>query len=125
MKERYVGLTPYADWYSFFSFSRICTTLDMSTSIAEVTCAEVSSERRMWSAIPRRIAVMGSSVSPVCADAGAAGCAGCGVRGGRCSLRGGRRCRRRRRGGCSGCGGGGRGGGGGGGRLRRCLAAAF
>src|SRR3954451_23558317 len=72
MNARYVGLTPYADWYSFFSFSRICTTFDMSTSIADVTCAEVSSERRMWSAIPRRIADMGSIVSPACAAAGAA-----------------------------------------------------
>ena len=36
----------------------------MSTSIALVTCAAVSSERRMCSAIPRRIAVIGSSVSP-------------------------------------------------------------
>ena len=36
----------------------------MSTSIADVTCAEVSSERRMCSAIPRRIADIGSSDSP-------------------------------------------------------------
>ena len=36
----------------------------MSTSIALVTCAAVSSERRMCSAIPRRIALIGSSVSP-------------------------------------------------------------
>ena len=36
----------------------------MSTSIALVTCAAVSSERRMCSAIPRRIAVIGSSDSP-------------------------------------------------------------
>jgi hypothetical protein len=42
----------------------------MSTSIALVTCADVSSERRMCSAIPRRIADNGSSVSP-----GPAGCA--------------------------------------------------
>ena len=33
----------------------------MSTSIALVTCADVSSERRMCSAIPRRIAVIGST----------------------------------------------------------------
>src|SRR5919202_532786 len=64
---RYVGLTPYADWYSFFSFSRIATTFDMSTSIALVTCADVSSERRMCSAIPRRIAFIGSNCSPGCA----------------------------------------------------------
>src|SRR5437763_16719087 len=73
MNDRYVGLTPYADWYSFFSFSRIWTTLDMSTSIAEVTCAEVSSDRRMCSAIPRRIAVIGSSASPACAPPAGAG----------------------------------------------------
>jgi hypothetical protein len=36
----------------------------MSTSIADVTCAEVSSERRMCSAIPRLIALIGSSDSP-------------------------------------------------------------
>ena len=36
----------------------------MSTSIADVTCADVSSERRMWSAMPRLIAVIGSSGSP-------------------------------------------------------------
>ena len=36
----------------------------MSTSIALVTWAEVSSERRMCSAIPRRIAVIGSSSRP-------------------------------------------------------------
>src|SRR4051794_41723497 len=99
MNARYVGLTPYAEVYSFFSFSRICTTFDMSTSIADVTCAEVSSERRMWSAIPRRIADMGSIVSPVCAAAGAA--VGAGAGGGALAA-GGRR--------------GGRGGGGGGGR---------
>src|SRR3954469_22614177 len=85
MNARYVGLTPYAEVYSFFSFSRICTTLDMSTSIALVTCAEVSSERRMCSAIPRRIADMGSKLSPgpgspatagACATGAGAGCAG-------------------------------------------------
>src|SRR6266487_4567407 len=47
----------------------------MSTSIALVTWAEVARERRMWSAIPRRLAVIGSSCSPPAADAGAgAGC---------------------------------------------------
>ena len=64
MNARYVGLTPYDAWYSFFSCSRAATTRDMSTSIALVTCAEVSSERRMCSAIPRRIAETGSTVSP-------------------------------------------------------------
>ena len=37
--------------------------VDMSTSIALVTCAAVSSERRMCSAIPRRIAFIGSSIA--------------------------------------------------------------
>jgi hypothetical protein len=46
------------------SFSRSATTFDMSTSIALVTWAEVSSERRMCSAMPLRIAVIGSSISP-------------------------------------------------------------
>src|SRR5712691_3752625 len=36
----------------------------MSTSIALVTCADVSSERRMCSAMPLRIAVIGSKLSP-------------------------------------------------------------
>ena len=52
----------------------------MSTSIALVTCAEVSSERRMCSAMPLRMAVIGSTVSPgdgcACGVARAAG--GCG-----------------------------------------------
>src|SRR6266508_1316728 len=49
----------------------------MSTSIADVTCADVSSDRRMWSAIPRRIVVTGSSVSPTsAAGSGAGGGAG-------------------------------------------------
>ena len=47
MNARYVGLTPYAFAYSFFSLLRIATTFDMSTSIALVTCAEVSSDLRM------------------------------------------------------------------------------
>jgi hypothetical protein len=50
----------------------MATTFDMSTSIALVTCAEVSSERRMCSAMPRRIAFIGSSCSPGCRAAGAA-----------------------------------------------------
>ena len=87
-KIRYVGLTPYCFWNSGLSLSRISTTRDMSTSIALVTCADVSSERRMCSAIPRRIAVIGSSCSP---GAAATGCGrrrrlrrrlGCGSRGG-------------------------------------------
>jgi hypothetical protein len=45
----------------------------MSTSIELVTCAEVSSERRMCSAMPLRMALIGSTVSPSCACAGAAG----------------------------------------------------
>ena len=73
MNARYVGLTPYADWYSVFSTSRAATTFDMSTSIALVTCAAVSTERRMCSAIPRRIAVTGSMVSPACVTT-ASGC---------------------------------------------------
>src|SRR5579884_1435140 len=61
---------------------------EKSTSIALVTWAAVSSERRMCSAMPRRIAVMGStvspgSVSPAATGAGAGGCGGgasaCGV----------------------------------------------
>ena len=52
----------------------------MSTSIAEVTCADVSSERRMCSAMPRRIAVTGSTCSPACASAAATG-AGAGFAG--------------------------------------------
>src|SRR3954464_3178363 len=71
MNARYVGLTPYAAWYSFFSFARIALTFDMSTSIALVTCADVSSERRMCSAMPLRIAVIGSNASPGCAADGA------------------------------------------------------
>ncbi len=43
-----------------FSVWRIVTTFDMSTSIALVTCAAVSSERRMCSAMPRRIALIGA-----------------------------------------------------------------
>jgi hypothetical protein len=62
-------LTPYDFWYSLFSFLRIATTFDMSTSIALVTCAEVSSERRMCSAMPRRMALIGSAVSPGAASA--------------------------------------------------------
>ena len=42
----------------------VTETFDMSTSIALVTCAEVSRERRTWSAMPLRIADIGSSVSP-------------------------------------------------------------
>src|SRR5919206_11106 len=77
MNARYVGLTPYDASYSFFSFDRIATTRDMSTSIALVTCADVSSERRMCSAMPLRIAVIGSKLSPGCAAAGdGAGAAG-------------------------------------------------
>src|SRR5881397_2031736 len=76
---RYVGLTPYADWNSAFSFSRIATTFDMSTSIALVTCADVSSERRMCSAMPLRIALIGSKLSPACAAAGAGAGGGAGV----------------------------------------------
>jgi hypothetical protein len=53
----------------------------MSTSIALVTCADVSSERRMWSAMPRRIALIGSSCSPTCAVTGAAGALGAGAAG--------------------------------------------
>ena len=48
----------------------------MSTSIALVTCAEVSSERRMCSEMPRRIAVTGSSASPACSSAAGAGAGG-------------------------------------------------
>ena len=66
-------MTPYASSYSFFSFFRIATTFDMSTSIALVTCAEVSSERRMCSAIPFRIADIGSTLSPGSGSALAAG----------------------------------------------------
>src|SRR3954454_12058373 len=76
MNARYVGLTPYAAWYSFFSFARIALTFDMSTSIALVTCADVSSERRMCSAMPLRIAVIGSNASPGCAADGAGAGAG-------------------------------------------------
>ena len=49
-------MTPCACSYSGFSFCRSATTRDMSTSIALVTCAEVSSERRMCSgdAAPHR-----------------------------------------------------------------------
>src|SRR3954468_12785693 len=80
----------------------------MSTSIALVTCAAVSSERRMCSAMPRRIAVTGSSCSPGWASAGARGAAAGAGGGGGCGggLRGGRRllCGRSRSG--SGCRGG-------------------
>src|SRR3954466_12949822 len=87
MNARYVGVTPYAAWYSFFSFARIALTFDMSTSIALVTCADVSSDRRMCSAMPLRIADIGSKLSPGCAAAGAgagegfggAGAAACGA----------------------------------------------
>src|SRR5881227_3651929 len=79
MNARYVGLTPYAAWYSFLSFARIATTRDMSTSIALVTWAEVSSDRRMCSAIPRRMAFIGSSCSPGWTSAGAAGAGGGGA----------------------------------------------
>src|SRR3954469_16985512 len=99
----------------------------MSTSIALVTCAAVSSERRMCSAMPRRIADTGSSVSPgrtsvgaTCAGAGFGGGAG-GVAGGAGTGVGGAGS-----GAACGCGGGGGGaggalGGGGGGRGRRRL----
>src|SRR5947209_3514643 len=52
-----------------------------STSIALVTWAPVSRERRMCSAMPRRIAVIGSSVSPgrVSPAATGAGAAGLGL----------------------------------------------
>src|SRR3954471_15067362 len=73
MNARYVGLTPYAAWYSFFSFPRIATTLDMSTSIALVTWADVSSERRMCSGMPRRMAPIGSNHTPPCGSPAAAG----------------------------------------------------
>ena len=52
--------------------ARIATTFDMSTSIALVTCAAVSRERRMCSAIPRRMAFIGSRASPGCAVAASA-----------------------------------------------------
>src|SRR5581483_4695724 len=53
----------------------------MSTSIALVTCAAVSSERRMCSAIPRRIAFIGSTTSPPSACGGpGGGCADAGSR---------------------------------------------
>src|SRR3954447_5009307 len=48
----------------------------MSTSIALVTCADVSSDLRMWSAIPRRIADIGSKFSPTVDPACAGGAAG-------------------------------------------------
>src|SRR5436853_5828609 len=56
---------------------------EKSTSIALVTWAAVSSERRMCSAMPRRIAVIGStispaSVSPAATGAGAGGLGGAG-----------------------------------------------
>ncbi len=60
------------------SRSRAATIRDMSTSIALETWAEVSSERRMCSITPRRIAVIGSSTSPTWSGAGAAGFAGAG-----------------------------------------------
>src|SRR6266480_1359054 len=50
----------------------------MSTSIALVTCAEVSRERRMCSAMPLRIADIGSKLSPGCAAEGAGASAGLG-----------------------------------------------
>src|SRR5207237_938101 len=61
---------------------------EKSTSIALVTCAAESSERRMCSAMPRRVAVIGStvspgSVSPAATGAGAGGFgAGAGARAG-------------------------------------------
>ena len=60
------------------------TTRDMSTSIALVTCAEVSSERCMCSAMPRRMAVIGSSTSPgaISGWGGSTGCVGGGGVGG-------------------------------------------
>ena len=90
MNARYVGLTPYAAWYSCLSSSRAATIRDMSTSIALVTCAAVSSERRMCSAMPRRIAVTGSRLSPSAAcgcglgpaAAGGGGEGACGAGGG-------------------------------------------
>jgi hypothetical protein len=42
----------------------MATTFDRSTSNVVVTCADVSSDRRMCSAIPLRMGVMGSTVSP-------------------------------------------------------------
>src|SRR4051812_9905368 len=103
MNARYVGLTPYALAYSFFSLLRIATTFDMSTSIALVTCADVSSDLRMWSATPRRIADIGSKFSPTVAPACAGAAAGAGGGGAA------------RAGGAGGGGGGGAPGGGGGG----------
>ncbi len=63
----------------------------MSTSIALVTCAEVSSERRMWSAMPLRIALIGSTCWPPAAGRGAAGGRSCGSVGGGRGLLGGLR----------------------------------
>src|SRR4051794_5164345 len=76
MNARYVGLTPYALAYSFFSLLRIATTFDMSTPSALVRCADVSSDLRLWSAPPRRIADIGSKFSPTVAPACAGGAAG-------------------------------------------------
>src|ERR671937_837303 len=76
MNARYVGFTPYAAWNSCLSFARIATTFDMSTSMALVTWAAVSNDRRMCSAMPRRIAVTGSTASPASGStAGASGAA--------------------------------------------------
>ena len=63
MNARYVRLT-FCVASSGFSFARSATTRAMSTSMALVTCAAVSTDRRMCSMTPRRIAVIGSSDSP-------------------------------------------------------------
>ena len=63
MNARYVRFT-FCAASSGLSFARSATTRAMSTSIALVTCAAVSTERRMCSITPRRIAVIGSSASP-------------------------------------------------------------
>ena len=57
-------MTPYDVLELLLQRLPIAATLDMSTSIALVTCAEVSSERRMCSAMPRRMADMASTDSP-------------------------------------------------------------
>src|ERR1700751_2840246 len=67
----------------------MATTREKSTSIALVTWAAVSSERRMCSAMPRRMAVIGSPVSPGSVSAAGSGARGGGVGGGRGSPGGG------------------------------------
>jgi hypothetical protein len=89
MKARYVSLTPWRSSYSFRSFARIATTFDMSISKTVVTCADVSSERRMCSAMPFRIGVIGSNVSPAAGAPGAAAGAGAGGEGGAAAAGGG------------------------------------